>query len=316
MRGRPLKIGTRGSRLALRQAERVRAGLGGPSEIRVVRTSGDRFADQPLGEKNPVGFFTKEIEQELLAGRIDLAVHSLKDLPVALAPGLALGALLERDDPADVLLVRPDALNTDESVPLRTGAAVGASSMRRQALLRARRPDLVPSPIRGNVPTRVAKCSRGDYDAVILSRAGLQRLALDVSPLMAFELNPSRWPGAPGQAVIAVEIRYGDDEVLERLAGMDHEPTRQRVQAERSLHVVFGGGCHAPFGAYAQIDEHGCQLVVAAPGADAFRVERFEAESLDAARQAAEEWIRTGCPAGGTDREEREWLCRPARPWC
>lgn len=316
MSSRVLRVGTRGSQLALEQARRVRAGLRGPSEIQVVRTGGDRFADQPLGEQNQVGFFTKEIEDELLAERIDLAVHSLKDLPTQLAPGLVFGALLAREEAADILLVRPEALAPDETLPLRRGARVGASSMRRQSLLRAHRPDLEPRPIRGNVPTRIDKAIRGEHDAIILSRAGLERLALGVGPLVAFEFNPRRWPGAPGQAVIAVEIRVDDAEARARLVDLDDAGTRVRVEAERSLLVAFGGGCHAPFGAYCELGPQGCVLHVAAPGVDdQIRVARFEAIELESARREAEVWVRSGRPERPLP-EEGEWLCRPARSWC
>ena len=311
-----LKVGTRGSRLALEQARRVKAGLRGSGEIQVIKTSGDRFADQPLGEGNQIGFFTKEIEDALLDGRIDLAVHSLKDLPIKLAPGLAFGALMARDDPADILLIRPEALDQDQDLPLRKGASVGASSMRRQALLSVYRPDLKPAPIRGNVTTRIDKAARGDYDAIILSRAGLERLALDVGELSAYEFNPRSWPGAPGQAVIAVEIREGDDGVRDRLVDLDCAETRRRVEAERSLLLAYGGGCHAPFGSFCSMGEQGCELFVVAPCADeAIRVERFSAPELEVARQAAEDWVLAGRPLrpGG---EGEAWLCRPARTWC
>lgn len=314
MQGRTLIIGTRGSQLALEQARRVEAGLAGPSEVRVVRTSGDRFKDQPLGDQNPVGFFTKEIEDELLTGQIDLAVHSLKDLPIKLAPGLDFGALLARDEPSDILLVRPDKLDAERTLPLVEGARVGASSMRRQSLLGMHRPDVEPAAIRGNVTTRIEKAARGDYDAIILSRAGLERLGLEVAPLVPYEFNPERWPGAPGQAVIAVEIRAGDTEVRERLEALEDARTRTRVDAERSLLLAYGGGCHAPFGAWAA--EAGGTLVVAAPIADrSFGVQRFEGADLAAARKDAENWILAGRPARDGDEGEL-WVCRPARPWC
>lgn len=315
MSGRVLIVGTRGSRLALEQARRVGELLPGPSEIQVIRTSGDRFQDKPLADQSNIGFFTKEIEQELLAGTIDVAVHSLKDLPTALVPGLTLGAVLARDESSDILLARPDSVDSDEDFPLKSGATVGASSMRRQALLKSFRPDLTPSPIRGNVPTRIEKAVRGDYDSIIISRAGLSRLGLDVAPLVAFDLNPYVWIVAPGQGVIAVEAREEDAEVLERLSGLDDQATRECVQAERSLLVAFGGGCHAPFGSFAQLGDADSRLFVAAPGADgAFCIKDFKSASMDDARTAAEEWIRAGCP-GETNAMSGDWLCRPARPW-
>jgi len=313
---RVLKIGTRGSKLAMEQARRVAEKLPGPSQVTVVRTSGDRFKDIPLAEQSGIGFFTKEIENELLAKNIDLAVHSLKDLPTGLAPGLRLAAILERDEASDLLLIRPDAQHRENELPLKNGSRVGASAMRRKALLKVYREDLIAAPIRGNVPTRVDKARHGDYDAVILSRAGLARLAYKVDPLLAFDLNPRRWICAPGQGVIAVEARAEDEQVLQRLAGLDHMETRACVTAERALLVTFGGGCHAPFGAWARRQDDDYQVMVAAPGNQAdYQVEHFRAGSLDQAQKQAEQWIRAGCPAISNEKSQ-EWICRPARPWC
>jgi hydroxymethylbilane synthase len=292
----------------------VRAGLEGESEVRIVHTSGDRFAEQHLGEQNPVGFFTREIEEDLLAGKIDLAVHSLKDLPVERAPGLTFGALLRRDDPADLLLVGPGAHDPDSPFPLKRGAVVGASSRRREALLHLARPDLSVRPIRGNVPTRVDKVRSGEFDAIVLSRAGLERLALSVDPLRAYELNPLRWPGAAGQAIIAVEARANDAEALVRVSALNDAPTAARAAAERTLLAIYGGGCHAPFGAYCEIVQGNGMMVVAAPGGDGFQIERFPGCDLEQARAAAEAWIRSGRSSRGKGGDE--WLVRPARPWC
>jgi len=317
MSGRILRVGTRGSRLALEQARRVRAVLPGPSQETIVKTAGDRFADKALGAQTEIGFFTKEIETALLDDRIDLAVHSLKDLPTVLEPGLQLAAIMKRDEAADVLLVHPEANEpTAKTLPLRPGASVGASAMRRKVLLEALRPDLVATPIRGNVPTRVQKCRDGNYDSIILSRAGLTRLALDVEPLVAYDLNPGRWICAPGQGVIAVEARSDDQEVLDRLATIDDAPTRASITAERSLLVAYGGGCHAPFGAFAHTHDQGHSIYVAAPGKDQIlRIERFEAAELEWAQKVAEEWVRAGRPAR-SQAEEEEWICQPAHAWC
>jgi hydroxymethylbilane synthase len=306
--GRTLIVGTRGSRLAREQTRRVTERLPGAVEVRVVKTSGDRFKDQNLGEQSGVGFFTKEIEQELLNKKIDLAVHSLKDLPTAIPPGLVLAAVLERDEAGDVLLVRPEVLDRERDLPLKAKATVGASSMRRQALLGAFAKEAEPVPIRGNVPTRVEKCIRGDCDAVILARAGLARLGLEVDPLLAFDLNPRLWVCAPGQGVIAVEAREDDREARKRLAGLEHAPTRALVAAERRLHVVFGGGCHAPFGAF--MERENSSIHVAAPS-NAGRLGVKEFSKLG----EAEEWIRSGCPSEPSCGRE-EWICRPARSWC
>jgi len=314
---RTLIVGSRGSDLALEQARRVMGRLAGPRELQIIRTSGDRFAERPLGETEGVGFFTKEIEQALQSREIDLAVHSLKDLPTALAPGLCLGAVLERDEVPDVLLVRPDALDPTRDFPLKDKGSVGASSRRRQAILRTLRPDLVAQPIRGNVPTRIEKVKRGDHDAILLSRAGVSRLKLDPAPLVAFELNPRRWICAPGQATIAVELRCDDAEARLRLGALDCETTSICVKAERDLLVTYGGGCHAPFGSWAHRDAERFQIHVAAPGADAcFRVRRFAAERLGEAQAEADAWIRAGCPAFEPQAgDDEDWIARPARRW-
>ena len=314
---RTLIIGSRGSDLALEQARRVMARLPGPSELKIIRTSGDRFTERPLGESEGVGFFTKEIEQALQSKDIDLAVHSLKDLPTGLAPGLCLGAVLERDLVPDILLVRQEALDPARELPLKEKANVGASSRRRQAIMQTLRPDLVAQPIRGNVPTRIEKVKRGDYDAILLSRAGVSRLKLNPAPLLAFELNPRRWVCAPGQATIAVELRAEDFEGRARLSGLDHETTAICVKAERDLLVAYGGGCHAPFGSWAQREGELYQVYVAAPGADVrFRIRRFVGARLGDVQATADQWIRAGCPAFEPDPgADEDWIARPARPW-
>jgi hydroxymethylbilane synthase len=316
MTGRTLVVGTRGSALALLQTRLVRAGLPGPSAERVVQTSGDLFAGRPLADPRNTGFFTKEIEEHLLAREIDLAVHSLKDLPTALAPGLTLAAYLPRAAPGDVLLVRPDLVDAGSPVPLAPGARVGASSLRRLALLGLYSPATAARPIRGNVPTRVAKAIAGGYDGLILARAGLSRLELDAAPLVAFDLNPARWVGAPGQGVIVVETRADDEEAIARAGALDDPAARAAAQAEREQLALYGGGCHAPFGAFARSDAAGeGELFVAAPTAAGFAITRFAAASLDAARAEARRWQIDGRQPREAG-EEEAWLSRPAQPWC
>lgn len=315
MSERELVVGTRGSRLALEQTRRVREALPGPSRELVIRTSGDRFQEVPLHEAGAVGFFTKEIEDQLRAGSIDLAVHSMKDLPTRLADGLTLAALLLRDDPGDILLVRPDALAEGRPIPMAPGRVVGASSLRRQALLGTWAPDLGTRPLRGNVPTRIDKARSGECDAIVLARAGLARLGLEVAPLLAFELNPRAWICAPGQAVIAVETRADDAETVARVTTLDHGPTRTCVEVERRLLQDYGGGCHAPFGAWARATDTGFEVRLAAPGVDGYLVESFVDMSLAAAYRQAASWISSPRARRGVTPEE-PWICRPARPWC
>ena len=311
---RELIVGTRGSELALAQTRRVRAALPGPSREALVATSGDRFQQVPLHDAGSIGFFTKEIEDRLISGEIDVAVHSLKDLPTRIADGLVLAALLARDDASDVLLVHPAALAPDREIPVAVGAVAGASSLRRQALLTRWAGDVRSAAIRGNVPTRVDKARAREFDALILARAGLARLALDVAPLLAFDLNPCGWVCAPGQGVIAVEVRTDDAEARERVALLDHAETRACAEAERALLHEFGGGCHAPFGAWARHAGEGWEVWVAAPGAGGYRVERFAAADMASVYGEAERWV-TGPRAARATRPAPEWVCRPARPW-
>jgi hydroxymethylbilane synthase len=313
---RELVVGTRGSELALWQTRKVMASIVGPCREVIIKTAGDRFQDVPLHEAGAVGLFTKDIEDQLLAGTIDLAVHSMKDLPTKLATGLAFAALLERAAPSDVLLVRPESHDPSGRVPVKAGGVVGASSLRRQALLGRWAPDLDTAPMRGNVTTRVTKLKRGDCDAIVLARAGISRLGLDVAPLVAYDLNPAAWVGAPGQGVIGVEAREGDTEVHERLASLEHTASRSAAEAERRLLQAYGGGCHAPFGALArELPTGGVELYVAAPGVGGYHVERFTAADVAGAEAEATAWIAS--PRAARDvREEPAWICRPAQPWC
>jgi hydroxymethylbilane synthase len=313
---RELKVGTRGSELALRQTRLVLAQLAGPCCEVVIKTAGDRFQDVPLDQAGSIGLFTKDIEDALLAGTIDLAVHSMKDLPTRLGPGLVFAALLEREQPCDVLLVRPDAHDPAHLLPVRPGGVVGASSLRRQALLARWAPDLVTAPLRGNVPTRLAKLARGECDAIVLARAGLARLRLEVAPLLAHELNTEAWVGAPGQGVIAVEARADDAEVRTRLAPLEHGPSRACAEAERRLLQLFGGGCHAPFGALAhRMPDTSAELLVAAPGAGGYQIERFVGADLASVEGETAAWIASPRQARGVTKEP-SWVCRPAQPWC
>jgi hydroxymethylbilane synthase len=250
---RDLVIGTRGSDLALWQARWTAKELGDEAtgiRLEIIRTEGDRAIDISLAETSERGIFTRDIERALLDRRIDIAVHSLKDLPTTLPEGLALGAIPPRADASDLLLVRPDALADDPGLPLARGARVGTGSPRRAALLAWLRPDLAAAPFRGNVPTRVEKCVRGDVDAIVLARAGVSRLRLDVSPLVAFDLAPATWLPAPAQGALGLEVRDGDHATVSRLAPLRCEETHAAVSAERQLLVLLEAGCHAALGAW------------------------------------------------------------------
>lgn len=247
---RKLIIGSRGSRLALWQAEEVRRLIPVESEIKIIKTSGDRFLDVPLQGSLEKGFFTKEIEDELLSGTIDFAVHSLKDLPTEQPEGLEIAAYLKRDAVCDVLIAPPIWLDENAAFPLKDGCDVGATSLRRQALLRTFAPRAKAKTLRGNVPTRIEKLRGGEYGAIILSSAGIKRLSLDLSGLAAFELNPEIWIPAPGQGVVAVETASVNEAAKRTLESLDDRPTRLAAEAERRVLKNFGGGCHSAFASY------------------------------------------------------------------
>jgi hydroxymethylbilane synthase len=245
-----LRVGTRGSPLALAQAESVASALRGPgvqADVVAIRTTGDRLAQARLADVGGKGLFVKEIEEALLDGRVDLAVHSLKDLPAALPEGLVLGAFPPRADPRDVLIA-PGAPDLDR---LPRGATVGTSSPRRRILLQARRPDLRPADVRGNVETRLSKLAAGSYDALVLARAGLLRLGLD--PPGAVALDPTDFVPAVGQGILAVETRRDARELLALLERVDDTRARMAALAERAFLAGLGADCHTPVAGHADL---------------------------------------------------------------
>jgi hydroxymethylbilane synthase len=248
----PVKIGTRGSALALCQAETVAGLLEIETELEIIKTSGDRFQNIPLQGQSQMGFFTKEIETRLLSGEVDLAVHSLKDLPTQPHEYLILGAYLKRAPVSDLLLIHPDWYDKKHLIPVKEDCEVGATSLRRQSLLRLYGPHTKPKMLRGNIPTRLQKCIEGQYGAIILARAGVERLQAKLEPLVVFELNPTIWLPAPGQGAIAIQVRRFHTELLEEIGKLDDKPTREAVTIERRLLANFEGGCHTAFGSYAQ----------------------------------------------------------------
>lgn len=246
-----MKLGTRGSQLARWQADWVQARLaahGVRAEIVILKTRGDAEVDRPLHELEGKGFFTKEIEDALLDGRIDIAVHSLKDLPTTLPAGLALGAVPVRHDPRDALISRDRAVTS--LLQLAPGARVGTSSLRRITQVRYLRPDLALVPLRGNVPTRVRKVAEGDgLDAAILAVAGLARLELEgqATPIDLLDVMP-----APGQGALGLEIRAGDQATRDALRPLGDAASAAHVAAERAVLAALGGGCQAPVAAFVE----------------------------------------------------------------
>ena len=252
MSGVTVRVGTRGSRLALIQTELTLAVLreAHPDvrfEVVTVTTQGDANQTAPLAGMG-LGVFVKEIERRLETGEIDMAVHSLKDMPTVLPPGMALGAVLERADPRDALVSHLGT--TLDNFP--AGAKIGTSSPRRQAQIAERRPDLEIIPIRGNVDTRLRKAAGDECDGTVIAVAGLDRMGM--SEVITEYLSPEEFVPPPGQGAMAVEIRADDERTAELVASADHPPTAAAVTAERSFLEALGGGCQVPVGAYAEFD--------------------------------------------------------------
>jgi hydroxymethylbilane synthase len=273
-----LRIGSRGSQLALWQANHIAAllrGRGHEVEIEIIKTTGDKITDVPLAKVGTKGMFTKEIEEALAAGRVDLAVHSLKDLPTELPPGFEIVAVPRRDDPRDVLCSRKYA--SIEKLP--RSARVGTSSLRRQAQLKVLRPDLEIQPLRGNVDTRLAKLEAGEYDAIILAAAGLNRLGK--TELIKQYISPDVMCPAAGQGALAIEVRAGDAVALQLLTFLDDSEARASTTCERALLGRLGGGCQVPIGALAEMrgGRLHLQAVVASP--DGSQVLRESADGDD-----------------------------------
>ena len=261
----PLRLGTRGSDLALWQARHVAGLLSDRLEvectIEVIKTRGDRIQDVAFRKMEGKGFFTKELQEALTAGQIDLVVHSLKDLPTEEPEGLEIAAIPERAEAADLLIARRDLLARDHADPLGlpAGSVLGTSSLRRASQALASSPEITVRALRGNVPTRIRKLRDGDYDAILLAAAGVRRLELEIDDLESVELTPEVMLPAPGQGALAIETRAGD-KVTQPLTAL-HDPAVARcVGAERRLLEMLGGGCHLPLGCLASEDETGIRL--------------------------------------------------------
>jgi len=293
-----LKIGTRGSPLAMAQTHEARENLGAmiselapPDAVEIVeiKTTGDQIQDRPLADLGGKGLFAKELDTSLLDGRIDLAVHSLKDLETVLPDGTVLAACLEREDPRDALISRA-AKSLDE---LPAGAVVGTASLRRQAQLLHRRPDIKITLLRGNIQTRMRKIADGEADATFLALAGLNRMG--VADRAACVLDPDELLPACGQGAIGITCRAADERVLDWLSAINHVETMTRVSAERAMLSALDGSCRTPIGGLAEVttdgDLHLRGLVARADGSEVFTAERLgtpvDAEALgrDAGRE-------------------------------
>jgi len=281
-----IRVGTRGSELARWQARTAAAAIGalpgspGVEEV-LITTRGDRLTGIPLFRVAGRSFFTKEIEEALLAGEIDVAVHSLKDLATVLPDGLALAAIMERDDPRDVFLGR-EGRDLDE---LAAGARIGTSSLRRRAFLARHYPHLEPAELRGNVPTRVMKLEAGEYDGIIVAAAGVNRLGR--AGAITSWLPPDRFPPAPGQGAIALQIRADDEASRRWITALDHQPTRQAVTAERALLRRLEGGCQVPVGTWSHLAGDRLTLFAAVCSVDGAHLVSGELQAEVTAAEAA-----------------------------
>ena len=299
-----LRIGTRGSPLALAQAHETRDRLAAANdalaapdaiEIVVIRTSGDRLQSGPLAELGGKGLFTKEIEEALLSRAIDIAVHSMKDVPSFLPDGLEIGCILPREDPRDAFL----SVTAPSLAELPRGAVVGTASLRRKAILLNRRPDLRVAPLRGNVQTRMRKLADGEVDATLLAMAGLNRLAMAheaTEVLSTDDMLPAACQGA-----IGIECRLADDDAISLLAPIHDADSGRRVAAERALLAGLDGSCRTPIAALAEIVDGGIRfraLIARTDGSGMVETERFgsEADAEAMARDAADELRRRAGP--------------------
>ena len=269
-----LRIGTRGSALARWQAEFVRAGLaryGVASELVIIRTSGDQDRQSSLRAIGGKGVFTKELEDALLEERIDLAVHSMKDVPTTLPAGLEIAAICEREDVRDALISR-GGLKLDQ---LPSGARIGTSSLRRQAQLRHYRNDFAMVDMRGNVDTRLAKLTQGDYDAIVLAKAGLDRLGK--AEQISETLPPEICLSAAGQGAIGIETRKQEESIAAAMRKLNHRPSQVAVEAERAVLAGLESGCQVPIGVWARADSGNLIIdacVLSADGTESIREHR------------------------------------------
>ena len=289
-----LKIGSRGSQLALWQANHISALLrarGHRVELEIIKTTGDKILDVALAQVGTKGMFTKEIEEALTEKRVDLAVHSLKDLPTELPLGFELVAITERVNPHDVFLsVHYDCLDA-----LPKGAKVGTSSLRRQAQLKAFRPDLNIHALRGNVDTRVRKLEQGEYDAIILAAAGLTRLGK--TQLVKEYLSESFMCPAAGQGALGIEIRADDTQMRELLGFLNNSDSRAATICERTLLNKLGGGCQVPIGAFAEVKDGKLRLtgVVARPdGSEVLREQQTGTDPVELGERVGHTLLKRG----------------------
>ncbi|MES2798578.1 MAG: hydroxymethylbilane synthase [Bacteroidota bacterium] len=252
-----IRIGSRGSDLALWQANHVKnqlEKLGHEVSITIIKTQGDAIQDLSFDKLEGKGFFTKEIETALLANEIDLAVHSHKDLETNPPEGLIIGAVSEREDPADIIVAKKSAIDQGQWWSLKQNAVIGTSSARRKSLIVAYRPDLKIEDLRGNVPTRIEKLRSGTYDAILLAKAGVDRLKIDLNEFHVERLDPMEFVPAPAQGVLALQIRSNDTALAQVLQQLNHPRIEAQIAIERKILNLMDGGCQLPLGVFCDDD--------------------------------------------------------------
>ena len=252
-----IRIGTRGSELALWQAHNVKQRLennGNSVSITIIKTQGDKIQDLSFDKLEGKGFFTKEIEAALLSNEVDLAVHSHKDLETSPPGGLVIAAVSEREDPSELLLILKENVDSSQLWDLKLNSSIGTSSARRKSVVVSNRNDLTIKELRGNVPTRIQKLREGKYDAIILAKAGVSRLEIDLSEFHVVELDPKTFVPAPAQGVLALQIREEDKELWKEIQKLNHPQVEMQIAIERKVLNLMQGGCQLPLGVYCDLE--------------------------------------------------------------
>jgi hydroxymethylbilane synthase len=252
-----IRIGTRGSELALWQAHNVKQRLennGNSVSITIIKTQGDKIQDLSFDKLEGKGFFTKEIEAALMSNEVDLAVHSHKDLETSPPEGLVIAAVSEREDPSELLLISRGNVDSSQVWDLKLNSSIGTSSARRKSVVVSNRNDLTIKELRGNVPTRIQKLREGKYDAIILAKAGVSRLEIDLSEFHVVELDPKTFVPAPAQGVLALQIREEDNELWKEIQKLNHPQVEMQIAIERKVLNLMQGGCQLPLGVYCDLE--------------------------------------------------------------
>lgn len=278
-----ITIGSRGSDLALWQANHIKSQLeklGVKVSITIIKTQGDAIQHLSFDKMEGKGFFTKELETALLNKTIDLAVHSHKDLETNFPQGLTIAAVSERENPSDVLLIRKNAIDDNQQWSLKENAVVGTSSARRKSQLIRFRPDVEIKDLRGNVPTRIQKLADGDYDAILLAKAGIDRLKINLDDFHVVVLDPKEFVPAPAQGVLGLQIRENDLELAEILSKLNHSEVQKHIAVERKVLNLLKGGCQLPLGVYCDDNENVYVSYSQSWGDGAIHI-HYEAEDLE-----------------------------------